>query len=76
MKLMSAKSNDVPLKVQCLYALLYVGAVFCALWLQGEPDLMFGVMIAAPFMVLLSRIPMGVFPPFMRQLAQIAVGGR
>ncbi len=74
MKLMSAKSNDVPLKVQCLYALLYVGAVFCALWLQGEPDLMFGVMIAAPFMVLLSRIPMGVFPPFMRQLAQIAVG--
>ena len=74
MKLMSAKSNDVPLRVQCLYALLYVGAVFCALWLQGEPDLMFGVMIAAPFMVLLSRIPMGVFPPFMRQLAQIAVG--
>ena len=61
MKLMSAKSNDVPLKVQCLYALLYVGAVFCALWLQGEPDLMFGVMIAAPFMVLLSRIPMGCF---------------
>ena len=49
MKLMSAKSNDVPLKVQCLYVLLYVSAVFCALWLQGEPDLMFGAMIAAPF---------------------------
>ena len=74
MKLMSAKSNDVPLRVQCLYALLYIGAVYCALWMQGELDLIFGVMIAAPLMVLLSRIPMGVFPPFMRQLAQIAVG--
>ena len=74
MKLMSAKSNDVPPRVQCLYTLLYLGAVFCALWVQGELDLMIGVMIAAPFMVLLSRIPMGMFPPFMRQLAQIAIG--
>ncbi|MBR5838516.1 MAG: hypothetical protein IKZ84_08210, partial [Victivallales bacterium] len=74
MKLISIKSNDVPLQVQCLYALLFIGSVFCGLWLHGEPDLMFGVMIATPFMFLLSRIPMSVFPPFMRQLAQIAVG--
>ena len=74
MKLISTKSNDVPLQVQCLYALLYIGSVFCGLWLHGEPDLMFGVMIATPLIFLLSRIPMSVFPPFMRQLAQIAVG--
>ena len=56
MKLMSAKSNDVPLRVQCLYALLYIGAVYCALWMQGELDLIFGVMIAAPLMVLTTII--------------------
>ena len=74
MKLMVAKSNDTPLTVQWLHALLYIGSVFCALWMLGEPDLMLGVMLATPCMVLLSRIPMGIFPPFMRQLAQIAVG--
>lgn len=74
MKLMSTKSNDVTLNVQWLYMLLYVCSVFCALWHLGEPELMGAVMIAAPFMVLLSRIPKRIFNPFMRQLAQIAVG--
>ena len=73
-RLRSIKSNDVQLSVQWLHALLYAGAVFCTLWLRGESNLMFGVMLAAPCMVLFSRISMKVLPPVMRQLVQLAIG--
>ena len=73
-RLRSVKSNDVQLTVQWLHALLYAGAVFCTLWLRGESILMFGVMLAAPCMVVFSRISMKVLPPFMRQLVQLAIG--
>ena len=43
-RLRSIKSNDVQLLVQWLHVLLYIGGVFSALWMQGEPDLMFGAM--------------------------------
>lgn len=64
---------EIPFLLQLKYLTVYIAALLCALWMRFDPTFTFACLLAGPLFVLLSRISLAWFPPWLRQLVQLSV---
>ncbi len=66
---------EISWSLQGKYLIVFIAAVVCAFWMRFEANFTFACLGAGVLFFFLSRLPLNWFPPWLRQMLQLGLGG-